>query len=211
MRECAPCLASISNNGALLLLTKGVTPLLQNHSRRVGFPTTPYTLSRGRSLSIVESDGVNKSMPPPPPTHTQPNPHPLSGFCTGKYSDGHGMVIFPSCCKFHCFLQFESIIPALWCLQRACVALIMANHAPRANTRGLLLVKTRPQSGGTPPLYGPQNGCTEQCASSAPEAPEILFWHPWVVKGIGLRSPWAPKAPNSPQAPEPLPSALEYG
>ena len=37
--------------GALLFLTEGVTPLLLNHSRRVGFPTTLCTLSRGRSLS----------------------------------------------------------------------------------------------------------------------------------------------------------------
>ena len=29
--------------------------------------------------------------------------------------------------------------------------------------------------GGPPPLYGPQNCRTEQCALSAPEAPEILF------------------------------------
>ena len=33
-----------------------------------------------------------------------------------------------------------------------------------------------PKGGGDPPpLYGPQNCCTEQCALSAPEAPEILF------------------------------------
>ena len=38
--------------GSLLLLTKGVTPLLLNHSRRVGFPTTLCTLSRRRSLSL---------------------------------------------------------------------------------------------------------------------------------------------------------------
>ena len=36
----------------MLLLTEGVTPLLLNHSRRVGFPTTLCTLSRGRSLSL---------------------------------------------------------------------------------------------------------------------------------------------------------------
>ena len=29
--------------------------------------------------------------------------------------------------------------------------------------------------GGGPPLYGPQNCRTEQCALSAPEAPEMLF------------------------------------
>ena len=34
-----------------------------------------------------------------------------------------------------------------------------------------------PKGGGgdPPPLYGPQNCRTEQCALSAPEAPEILF------------------------------------
>ena len=41
--------------GALLLLAEGVTPLLLNHSRRVGFPTTLCILSRGRSLHV---DGV---------------------------------------------------------------------------------------------------------------------------------------------------------
>ena len=41
-----------SSIGALLLLTEGVTPFLLNHSRRVGFPTTLCTLSRGRSLSL---------------------------------------------------------------------------------------------------------------------------------------------------------------
>ena len=41
-----------SSIGALLLLTEGVTPLLLNHSRRVGFPTALGTLSRGRSLSL---------------------------------------------------------------------------------------------------------------------------------------------------------------
>ena len=41
-----------SSIGALLLLTEGVTPLLLNHSRRVGFPTTLCTLSRSRSLSL---------------------------------------------------------------------------------------------------------------------------------------------------------------
>ena len=30
-----------------------------------------------------------------------------------------------------------------------------------------------------------------------------------VVKGTGLRSRWVPRAPNCPQAPEPIPSALE--
>ena len=40
-------------------------------------------------------------------------------------------------------------------------------------TRGALLVGTRPQrGGGPPPLYGPQNCRTEQCALSALE---ILF------------------------------------
>ena len=38
--------------GALLLLAEGVTPLLLNHCRRVGFPTTLCMLSRGRSLHI---------------------------------------------------------------------------------------------------------------------------------------------------------------
>ena len=32
--------------------------------------------------------------------------------------------------------------------------------------------------GGGGGLYGPHNGCTEQGASSAPAAPEILFWAP---------------------------------
>ena len=44
--------------------------------------------------------------------------------------------------------------------------------------RGPILVGTRPQrggGGGTPPLFGPQNCRTEQCALSAPEAPQILF------------------------------------
>ena len=65
-----------SSNGALLLLAEGVTPLLRNHIRRVRFPTTLCTLSRGRSLSIVESDGVNRSMCHPPPPSPQPQPPP---------------------------------------------------------------------------------------------------------------------------------------
>ena len=32
-----------------------------------------------------------------------------------------------------------------------------------------------PRGGGGVPLYGPQNCRTEQCALSAPEAPQILF------------------------------------
>ena len=40
---------------------------------------------------------------------------------------------------------------------------------------GLILVGTPPQGGGGGGLYGPQNCRTEQCAFSAPEAPEILF------------------------------------
>ena len=44
-----------------------------------------------------------------------------------------------------------------------------------AHPRGPILVGTRPQRGGGGPLYGPHNCYTEQCALSAPEAPEILF------------------------------------
>ena len=38
--------------------------------------------------------------------------------------------------------------------------------------RGLLPARTRPQGGGAPPLYRPQNGCTEPWVLWAPE---ILF------------------------------------
>ena len=41
-----------SSIGALLLVTEGLTSLLLNHSRTVGFPTMLCTLSRGRSLSL---------------------------------------------------------------------------------------------------------------------------------------------------------------
>ena len=46
-------------------------------------------------------------------------------------------------------------------------------HSPR----GPIPVRTRPQrgGGGYPPLYRPQNGCTEQWVLWVPEAPEILF------------------------------------
>ena len=41
------------------------------------------------------------------------------------------------------------------------------------SARGVLLVRTQPQGGGGyPPLYRPQNGCTEQWVLWAPE---ILF------------------------------------
>ena len=42
-----------SNNGALLLLAEGVTPLLENHSRRVRFPITLCTLSEGAVVSLL--------------------------------------------------------------------------------------------------------------------------------------------------------------
>ena len=77
--------------------------------------------SRGRSLSIVESDGVNRSMCTPPPT--SPNPHPLSGFCIGKYSKWSWNGGFSFLLQVSLFLQFERIIPALQCLRRAGVAL----------------------------------------------------------------------------------------
>ena len=49
----------------LLLLSKGATPLLQNHSRMVRFLTRLCTLSQGRSLSVVESNNVNRSIHTP--------------------------------------------------------------------------------------------------------------------------------------------------
>ena len=58
------------------------------------------------------------------------------------------------------------------------LAVLFGNaYAPGA--RGLLPARTRPQRGGAtppPPLYRPQNGCTEQWVLRAPEAPEILFF-----------------------------------
>ena len=42
-----------------------------------------------------------------------------------------------------------------------------------SNHRGCSWVGPDPKA--PPPPHGPQNGCTEQCASSAPE---ILFWAP---------------------------------
>ena len=107
-----------SRNGALLLLAKGVTPLLHNHSRRVRFPTTLCTLSRGRSLSIPESDGVNRSIPPPP----TPTPTHSVGFVWSKWS-WNG--VFSLLLQVSLFPQFERIIVALRCaLRHAGVALL---------------------------------------------------------------------------------------
>ena len=51
---------------------------------------------------------------------------------------------------------------------------LIRSQPPLLHPRGPLLVGTRPQRGGGG-LYGPQNCRTEQCALSAPEAPDILF------------------------------------
>ena len=61
--------------------------------------------SPGRSLSIAESDGVNSSMcspHPPTPTHSV-------CFVQASAPNGHGMVVFPSCSKFHCFCNFRGL------------------------------------------------------------------------------------------------------
>ena len=74
----------------------------------------------GRSLSIVRSYGVNKSMCPLAPL-PQRNPYPLSGFRTGKYSKWAWNGGVPFLTHVSSFLQFERIIRAprhLWRLRR---------------------------------------------------------------------------------------------
>ena len=56
-----------------------------------------------------------------------------------------------------------------WAEERSKLVLVLP-------ARGAILVGTRPQGGGGGVgLYGPQNCRTEQCALSAPKAPDILF------------------------------------
>ena len=72
--------------------------------------TTLCTLSRGRSFSIVESDGIIRSIPPPPPPRT-PNPAHSVDFVQASTPNGHGMLVSP-CCKFHCFCSLRgSFLP----------------------------------------------------------------------------------------------------
>ena len=48
-----------------------------------------------------------------PPTPTQPNPHPLNGFCTGNYSKWSWNGGFSFLLQVSLFQWFERIIPAL--------------------------------------------------------------------------------------------------
>ena len=73
------------------------------------------------------------------------------------------------------------LVYGVWHSYKYCVELIYRAFLPlikvleqgnslQVGSRGPILVGTRP-----PPLYGPQNCRTEQCALSAPEAPQNFF------------------------------------
>ena len=85
----------------------------------------------------------------------------------GRWWGGFG-ALFPD----HTECNISEFVPAL-------EAQTIGGAEVQTVPRGPILVGTRPQRGGggraPPPLYGPQNCRTEQCALSAPEAPQILF------------------------------------
>ena len=70
-------------------------------------------LSRGRSLSIVESDGVINVHPLPPLGVP---------FLQSSILNDHGLVVFPSCCKFHCYYALRECLMAL--------GLVAHNYSP---------------------------------------------------------------------------------
>ena len=94
-----------SSIGALLLIPQGPMPLLLSHNTRVRFPTTLCTLSWGRGLSFVESDGVNRSI-------CTPCLGPFLWAATSKWLLDCGFS-FLAQVSVSLFLQFKRFIPGL--------------------------------------------------------------------------------------------------
>ena len=86
------------------------------------FTTTLCTLSRGRSLSIVERNSVNRLMCTPPPL-PNPNRLPFSGSCVCRYPKWSWNGVFSFLLQVSLFMHFKRIIPAMRRLRRAGVAI----------------------------------------------------------------------------------------
>ena len=155
--------------------------LITLHSR-VARRINPSNLRSSCSLSSSNSSQI-RMLPPPPP----PRPHPrhilplldlslrsqdhISGVRYYQHSTYHQCASRDAVENPQPPPQLRYIVGLLYIRSEGLLYL----HFP---ARGLALAGTRPQregGGGGGGLYGPQNCRMEQCALSAPEAPEILF------------------------------------